>query len=522
MDDKGTRRGGSEAPPAAKLPAGHLKDLGLDVVGAALDRTRDGVVFLDRHLRCLFANPAACTLLGYAPDKLLGRDFLTSLKLEQPYVRDALAAGESGRWEAVIRRPDGSELDILCNLTRLDGGFALLCLQDDSERRRQAREAAALAQAAARAAANDSIDATVQSLAQSALQGTRALGAMVLLDDEDDIAVWIGVSGLPDGYAESLRAAIGAGYRPPYYETVVTGQRILLERDARRRREADPMYAGPAEVLRPVPWQAAVIAPLIYQRAVVGTLNALYRQDELPSEGEMAFLATLADQAAVVAMNARLMTAARDKVALEERQRLARELHDSVSQALYGIALGARTARDRLEHDPAAVAEPIDYVLQLAEAGMAEMRALIFELRPEALETEGLVAALNKQVDAVRARHGLAARTAAGEEPDSPLEVKQALYRIAQEALQNTVKHARARRVEVRLEAPAGEVRLAIEDDGVGFEPDRSFPGHLGLRSMRERALGVGGSMEVTSAPGGGTRILISVPLPPQARTRVA
>jgi signal transduction histidine kinase len=235
-----------------------------------------------------------------------------------------------------------------------------------------------------------------------------------------------------------------------------------------------------------------------------------------------AFLATLADQAAVAAMNARLMTAARDKVALEERKRLSRELHDSVSPTLYGIGLGARTARNLLEHDPARAAEPVEYVLRLAEGGLAEMRALIFELRSESLETEGLVAALEKQVEDVRGRHGIAARTIAHQEPASPLEVKQALYRIAQEALQNSVKHAQARSVEVRLEVYEGEVRLAIEDDGVGFEPDRTFPGHLGLRSMRERALGVGGSLEVASSPGHGSRILVNVPPTPQAHTAMA
>ena len=102
------------------------------------------------------------------------------------------------------------------------------------------------------------------------------------------------------------------------------------------------------------------------------------------------------------------------------------------------------------------MAEPLDYVLSLAEAGLAEMRALIFELRPESLETEGLVAALEKQAAALRARHGIAVDAELCDEPDVPLEVKEALYRIAQEALHNTVKHARASRVDLRLTCDAG------------------------------------------------------------------
>src|SRR5213078_3825441 len=139
-----------------------------------------------------------------------------------------------------------------------------------------------------------------------------------------------------------------------------------------------------------------------------------------------------------------LLIDAQAKAALEERQRLARELHDSVSQALFGISLGARTARALLAQDPARAAEPIDYVQSLAEAGLAEMRALIFELRPESLESEGLVAAISKQAAALRARHQIEVRADLGAEPALPLERKEALYRIAQEATHNTVKHARA------------------------------------------------------------------------------
>ncbi len=242
----------------------------------------------------------------------------------------------------------------------------------------------------------------------------------------------------------------------------------------------------------------------------------------MPYAAETSFLLALADQAATAAANARLLAAAREKVTLEERQRLARELHDSVAQSLYAIQLEAQVARERLDGDPAGVAQPIDHVMRLAEASQAEMRALIFELRPESLEMEGLVAALNRQIEAVRARHRISARTMGSAEPELPIEVKQALHRIAQEALWNAVKHARARRVDVRLEADGDSVVLEIADDGVGFDPDGSFPGHLGLRSMHERATGVGGSLEVISARGRGTRVIVRVPAAPQGPSPLA
>src|SRR5438876_721687 len=138
---------------------------------------------------------------------------------------------------------------------------------------------------------------------------------------------------------------------------------------------------------------------------------------------------------------------AQQLAAFQERQRLARELHDSISQGLYGIKLGAHTAREALDSDPVEAIAPLEYVIALTEAGLAEMRALIFELRPESLATEGAIAALTKQVAILRTRYKLSVDAQLGEEPALSLERKQALYRIAQEALHNIVKHARARTV---------------------------------------------------------------------------
>jgi signal transduction histidine kinase len=220
----------------------------------------------------------------------------------------------------------------------------------------------------------------------------------------------------------------------------------------------------------------------------------------------------MANQAAVALENARLFEEAQQAASLEERQRLARELHDSVSQALYGIALGARTAREQLGRDPEKAAEPVDYVLSLAEAGLAEMRALIFELRPESLASEGLVAALEKQVAATRARFGIEVDAALGQEPDVSIETKEALYRIGQEALHNVAKHAGAQHASVALRHENGSITLEVRDDGAGFDPEADYAGHLGLRSMRERAAKAGGALEIESAPGSGTLVRVRAP----------
>ena len=472
------------AVPTLARSACEAGNAGLDDVLEALVRASvDGIVVVDAYRRFVFANPAACDLLGRSPEELLGRDFLIVIperERQSALAEFAKLSRNTERRQGMVCRPDGSLLDIEFTTTVMESrGRQLIAaiLRDVSERRRGAREAASLAQAAASVAVCDSIDATVQALADCALKGTRALGASVIVDDRSEPGFWIGAAGLPDGFREVMRVAARARACMAALGASMT-QRVVVYSDARRQLESDPRLAGLADVLKELPWQAGLFAPVVYRRAVVGYLTAIYRQDQLPTEAETIFLATLADQAAMAAANARLVAAARERIVLEERQRLARELHDSVSQALGGIQSGARMARERLVQDPAGVAQLIDHVFQLAEAGEAEMRALIFELRPESLETEGLVVALNKQIEALRARHGIAVQAVDGEEPEQPLEVKEALYRIAQEALNNTVKHARAQQVQVRLEPHEGRLMLEIEDDGVGFNPDGSFPGH--------------------------------------------
>jgi signal transduction histidine kinase len=254
--------------------------------------------------------------------------------------------------------------------------------------------------------------------------------------------------------------------------------------------------------------------PLICKERVIGVLGASHPQPDYftPHHEELAY--AIANQAAVAIENARLHAQTLQHAAQEERQRLARELHDSVSQALYGIGLGAQTALTRLERDDGARAqEALTYVLELANVGLAEMRALIFELRPESLERDGLIKALERQIAALSARHRLAILTDFSAEPDAPLAVKEALYRVGQEALHNAAKHAGAGQVRVVVACRSTGIVLEVEDDGVGFDPSGDFPGHLGLRSMRERIEYFGGSFFIESSPGQGTRLRAHVSL---------
>ncbi|HEX8918968.1 MAG TPA: GAF domain-containing sensor histidine kinase, partial [Chloroflexota bacterium] len=253
--------------------------------------------------------------------------------------------------------------------------------------------------------------------------------------------------------------------------------------------------------------------PLMLKDRIIGLLGLSSARFDYYTPHHADIALAIAQQAAIAIENARLYEKAQEAAVLEERQRLSRELHDSVSQALYGIVLGAQTARTMAERDPARVIPPLDYIVSLAQTGMAEMRALIFELRPETLEQEGLATVLQKQADAIAARHGIRVTTELYGEPEVAFVVKEALYRIAQEALHNTVKHASATDVRLSLERAGEEIVLGIEDNGNGFDAAGSFPGHLGLHSMRERVERFGGALNIGSTVGVGTTVSVRIPL---------
>jgi signal transduction histidine kinase len=203
--------------------------------------------------------------------------------------------------------------------------------------------------------------------------------------------------------------------------------------------------------------------------------------------------------------------------AAAERQKIARDLHDSVSQTLFSMSLQAGIADHelgRMELPPGSrLAGALSEVRTLASSALAEMRGLIFELRPGALAEEGLVAGLVRHAAAVGARAELSVTVdGPAERLPLPLEAEESLYRLVQEAVANAVKHARASRIEVTVERTAHGVRLTVSDDGRGFDPDLSYAGHYGLESMRTRAEELGGRLELTSAPEHGTNVRVEVP----------
>jgi signal transduction histidine kinase len=201
---------------------------------------------------------------------------------------------------------------------------------------------------------------------------------------------------------------------------------------------------------------------------------------------------------------------------VEERNRLARELHDSVTQSLYSVTLLNQASLTLWERDPGKSRERLERAVELAQGALAEMRALIFELRPMALQEEGLISALRKHLTALKTREQLNTELVVqGEERRLPNPVEEAAFRITQESLNNVSKHAQATHVTVTLTFKPKALQIVTEDDGVGFTPQaKGKTRTLGMSSMRERAEAIRGTIKVDSAPGRGTRVITTLPVP--------
>ncbi|MGH9175944.1 MAG: histidine kinase [Vicinamibacterales bacterium] len=497
-------------PPDGADAAGRL---GLDILASIMDASLDGIVVIGPDRRYLYVNPAGADILGYSAVDLLGVDFLECVpEHERGRMLRLFAESESdrpGRHDTTIVRPNGDEREIeyTDTLFEVDGQQVLAAIfRDVTESRRQEHEARILARIAASLTIDQPLPETLDILTRSVIEATGAEAAVIGLIEPDTLRLeTFTMEGLPPEFMEIMRRAWPMSRGSITVRAILT-QEVAVLPSARAAMLANPLYESVHHLLHDARWDALAAIPLVYRGQTRGAL-VVYYPDPGPAGDELSLLAAIADQAAIVVENNRLYAEAQGRAAIEERQRLARELHDSVSQALYGIGLGARTARALVDRDPAQAAEPVDYVLQLAEAGLAEMRALIFELRPESLESEGLVQAIEKQVASLHARHRIVVDAKLCDEPAIPLPIKETVYRIVQEGLQNVVKHARASRVDLRLECDEREIRFDIRDDGVGFDASADFPGHLGLHSMRERAARFGGHVTVESTPGAGSRI---------------
>jgi signal transduction histidine kinase len=327
-------------------------------------------------------------------------------------------------------------------------------------------------------------------------------GAVALTQDGGATVCYAAVHNLPQDLLGTC-VPVGEGL---IGRVLATGQPVLLD-------EEYPLHG--ADTLRDAcdtPLWIAV--PITAQGQVEGVLSLAVDPPRRCSARDTAILLLFARFCGASLRMMRLLERARQAAALEQRQALARDLHDSVTQTIFSLQLAAQVALDNWEAQPTQAREALEMVLHLALGASAEMRTLLFELRENALESEGLARALERYVDMVHHRSGLPVDLHVEWARPSPTPYEEVLYRVAQEALTNVLKHARAAHASVALAADTTRASLYVADDGIGFATAEPAFDSYGLVVMRERVSGLGGTLRLGNRPEGGAYVAVELPLP--------
>jgi signal transduction histidine kinase len=357
-------------------------------------------------------------------------------------------------------------------------------------------------------AANLSVDEVLQKLVDAApeLVGAR-YAALGVPDGEGGFRRFL-VSGMSD----ELIASLGPLPRTHGMLGAILDQRTSYRTDDIHD---DPRFRGWWPRTHP-DMRSFLGVPIVAPDATI--IGAFYLTEKIHADAfdevDQELIELLAAHASIAITNARLYEQSRELSILSERNRLALELHDVVSQKLFSVMLTAEAAATQMDRDLVAARAQIERLRELAREALDELRALILGLRPPELERDGLEGALRKEVEMIGAVHGTNVELQI--EPGFSIETgdrEAALLRIAHEALHNAVRHARAEHVTVRVGAAGGGLFVEVTDDGIGFDPDRPDlrSMHLGLTSMEERARELRGRLRIHSKPGTGTTVRIEL-----------
>jgi PAS domain S-box-containing protein len=511
-----------------------------------IEAMNEGVVFQDAAGRIQACNPSAERILGLPADQLLGR---TSQDTRWQAIREDGSAFPGEEHPATITLQTGQPLtNVVMGLGKPDRSLmwisinaqpllragettphAVVVTFADITARKQAEQALQLAETRYRSA-----------LEQRVAERTRELAA--LLDIARNFAATLDIKPLLRFMLSGLKAVVDystaltfvvmddqtalydvqieAGDRAPevlpviqaaQFEAILNaGRAPLLVPDVTADSSAAQLYrqtvatclGETAQSLRAWLW-----VPVLVKGRLIGGLSLAQREAQAFNGHHLELANTIVSLATISIENAQLYAQAQDLATMQERQRLARELHDAVTQQLFSASLIAEVLPQLYEGNPAEGREYLEDIRRLTRGALAEMRALLLELRPTALTESSLADLLRQLADAFTGRLGRPIAIELADQVSPPTDVKVALYRIAQEALNNAAKHAKAQHVLLHLSGDAYTIALRLSDDGRGFDPAVVASDRFGLNIMRERAQAIGAQLAIESGIGRGTSV---------------
>lgn len=486
----------------------------------------DGLIIHDLETGLVVeANPAACTMYGYAREEFIGlhpTHFIhpDSHELFRAYVQAIQSKGRSEALEVHLHR-DGALFFVELHGTAFpyQGKSCLLSVVRDVSQRVHAEHV--LQQ---RGEARTREQSTLLEISQTLASALELQPGLIL--DQLRVIIDYTQAGLFKLEDSTLAALAVRGPQPleramPFQIRLENPEALtMLLNERRSTRIANVQGADPqARFLRSLlDDQAALLlegvqswmwVPLAIKGRVIGAIGVAHAKRNYFTAQDADLALTVANQAAITMVNAELYEHAHTLAALQERQRLARNLHDAINQSLFSAGLIAEVLPRLWERDPGEGRQSLEDLRRLTRGAQADMRLLLAELRPSTLTDAELGDLLRLLGNALAGRTNIPISVTVTGEGNLPADVKVALYRLCQEGLNNIAKHAGASQVDIQLLRETGAIELRIRDDGRGFDPEQTPPGHYGLSMMRERATAVGAALSITSQPGHGTEVVI-------------
>jgi PAS domain S-box-containing protein len=493
---------------------------------AIFENARDGLILHDIETgQVVDANPEACRMYGYTRDEFIGQLSFILIPPErilqfEKYIQEVQAVGAAIALQANLRK-DGSLFSTELSGSLFTTGarsFILSVVRDVSQRVKGEQMLQQRVEERTRE------QSTLLEISQTLASALELQPHLIL----DQMRVIIDYTHAGLFKLEDSTMVVLAVRGPKALERAMPFQILLKSPDAltelynkrRPTRISDVQSPDPASrFLRSLlDEQAALLlqgvhswmwVPLAIKDRMIGVIGLAHTERSYFTAHHADLALTVANQAAITMANAELYENAQALAALEERQRLARNLHDAVNQSLFSAGLIAEVLPRLWERDPAEGRKSLEDLRRLTRGAQADMRLLLAELRPSTLTDAELGDLLRLLGNALTGRTNIPIEVTVTGDGKLPTEVQVILYRLCQEGLNNIAKHAGASRVDILLQYVPSGIELRIRDDGRGFDPQKALPGHYGLSMMHERAAAIGATLTISSQPGLGTKIFI-------------